>query len=168
MDQARTPTDGTGPDEVLFITRERQSDGTLKHDYYLSNANASTPLSEFARVAKAEHRIEECFHRGKSDVGLGDYQVRNWIGWHHHQTLSLIAASFLNEETRRGKKQTPAMTVPQARRLIAAQIEHQLQSHMPSHTAATAQRWLQRNELASASRYESRNLLPPLKNQLRT
>ena len=101
--QARTPTGGTGPDELLFITRERQSDGTLKHDYYLSNAEATTPLGEFARVAKAEHRIEECFHRGKSEAGLGDYQVRNWIGWHHHQTLSLIAAWFLNEETRRGK-----------------------------------------------------------------
>ena len=101
--QARTPKGGTGPDEVLFVTRERQSDGTIKHDYYLSNAPADTPVQEFARVAKAEHRIEECFHRGKSEVGLGDYQVRNWIGWHHHQTLSLIAAWFLNEETRRGK-----------------------------------------------------------------
>lgn len=102
--QARTPTGGTGPDEVLFITREQQSDGTLKHDYYLSNADAHTPAIEFARVAKAEHRIEECFQRGKSEAGLGDYQVRNWLGWHHHQTLSLIAAWFLNEETRRGKK----------------------------------------------------------------
>jgi len=101
--QARTPKGGTGPDEVLFVTRERQSDGTIKHDYYLSNAPADTPVQEFARVAKAEHRVEECFHRGKSEVGLGDYQVRNWIGWHHHQTLSLIAAWFLNEETRRGK-----------------------------------------------------------------
>jgi SRSO17 transposase len=101
--QARTPQGGTGPDEVLFITRECQSDGSLKHDYYLSNAAASTPVLEFARVAKAEHRIEECFQRGKSEAGLGDYQVRNWRGWHHHQTLSLIAAWFLNEQTRRGK-----------------------------------------------------------------
>ena len=105
--QARTPTGGTGPDEVLLITREHQSDGTFKHDYYLSNAAANTPAIEFARVAKAEHRIEECFRRGKSETGLGDYQVRNWLGWHHHQTLSLIAAWFLNEETRRGKKPDP-------------------------------------------------------------
>ena len=35
--------------------------------------------------------------------GVFHYQVRNWLGWHHHQTLSLIAAWFLNEETRRGK-----------------------------------------------------------------
>ena len=98
-----TGTGGTGPDEVLFITRERQSEGTLKHDDDLSNADPTTPVSEFARVAKAEHRIEECFHRSKSDAGLGDDQVRNGIGWHHHQTLSLIAAWFLNEEKRRGK-----------------------------------------------------------------
>lgn len=101
--QARTPTGGTGPEEVLFITRELQSDGTLKHDYYFSNASADTLVTEFSRVAKAEHRIEQCFQRGKTDAGLGDYQVRNWVGWHHHQTLSLIAAWFLNEETRRGK-----------------------------------------------------------------
>lgn len=101
--QSRTPTGGTGPEEMLFITREHQSSGTFKHDYYLSNAAADTPLSEFARAAKAEHRIEQCFQRGKSDAGLGDYQVRNWLGWHHHQTLSLIAAWFLNKETRRGK-----------------------------------------------------------------
>ena len=59
------------------------------------------------------------------------------------------------------------MTVPQARRLIAAEIEHQLQVHTPTHTAATAQRWLQRSELARAYRYQARNILPPLKNQLR-
>ena len=58
--QARTPTGGTGPEELLFITRERQADGTFKHDYYLSNATAEVPLEELARVAKAAHRIEEC------------------------------------------------------------------------------------------------------------
>ena len=105
--QPRTPTGGTGPEDVLIITREQQSDGTYKHDYSLSNADADTPLKEFARVAKAEHRIEECFQRAKSEAGLGDYQVRNWIGWQHHQTLSLIAAWFLNDQTRRGKNPDP-------------------------------------------------------------
>jgi SRSO17 transposase len=101
--QARTPTGGTGLEEVLFITREHQTDGTFKHDYYLSNADPAVPLEEFARVAKAEHRVEECFERAKGEAGLGDYQVRTWIAWHHHQTLSLLAAWFLNQETRRGK-----------------------------------------------------------------
>jgi SRSO17 transposase len=101
--QARTQTGGAGPDEVLFLTRERQADTTYKLDYYLSNADADVPLEEFARVAKAAHRVEECFERAKGEAGLGDYQVRNWIAWHHHQTLSLLAAWFLNKETRRGK-----------------------------------------------------------------
>ena len=101
--QSRAPSRGAGPEEVLFITRERQADGTLKHDYYLSNGESGTPLLEFGRVAKLAHRIEECLERGKGEAGLADYQVRNWIAWHHHQTLSLLAAWFLNQETRRGK-----------------------------------------------------------------
>ena len=31
--QARTLTSGTGPEELLFITRERQTGGTFMHDY---------------------------------------------------------------------------------------------------------------------------------------
>jgi len=29
------------------------------------------------------------------------------MAWHHHQTLSLMAAWFLNQETRRGKNLDP-------------------------------------------------------------
>ena len=101
--QSRGAGRGTGLHEVLFITREQQTDGTVKHDYYLSNGELETSLIEFGRVAKLAHRIEECLERGKGEAGLADYQVRNWIAWHHHQTLSLLAAWFLNQETRRGK-----------------------------------------------------------------
>jgi SRSO17 transposase len=95
---------GKGYDETLIVIRERQTDGSMKHDYYLSNAPPDTPLAEFARVAKAAHRIEECLHRAKSEAGLADYEVRTWRGWHHHQTLSLLATWFLTQETRQGKK----------------------------------------------------------------
>jgi hypothetical protein len=93
-----------GPEERLFVTREKQSDGTYTHDYYMVHAgSADVTLAELARVAKAEHRIEECLQRAKSEAGLGDYQVRTWIGWHHHLTLSLLAVWFLVGATRRGK-----------------------------------------------------------------
>ena len=103
---------GAGPDatgrasdvaEMLVVFRERQGDGTWKHDYLLSNAPLTTPLAEFARVFKAEHRIEECLKRAKGEAGLADYQVRTWEGWHHHQALSLMATWFLTQEARRGK-----------------------------------------------------------------
>jgi len=93
-----------GFEETLFVTRCPAEQGTTKHDYYLSNAPRATSLAEFARVAHAEHRIEHCLERGKSEAGLADYQTRSWIGWHHHQALSLIAVWFLVQETRRGKK----------------------------------------------------------------
>lgn len=104
---AKTEQRREGPEETLVVFRERQADGTCKHDYALSNATATTPLAEFARVAKAEHRIEECLQRAKGEAGLSQYQVRNWKGWHHHQTLALIAAWFLTQETRRGGKNNP-------------------------------------------------------------
>jgi SRSO17 transposase len=90
--------------EVLVVFRERQGDGSWKHDYLLSNAPLGTPVAEFARVFKAQHRIEECLKRAKGEAGLADYQVRTWEGWHHHQALSLLATWFLKQETRRGKK----------------------------------------------------------------
>jgi len=102
--QAKTDRRGTGPKEMLVVIRLRDEQGVVKHDYYLSNAAAETKLAELARVAKAEHRIEDCLQRGKSEAGLADYEVRSWPGWYHHQTLSLVAAWFLNGETRREKK----------------------------------------------------------------
>jgi hypothetical protein len=41
--QARTEAGGAAPEELLFVTRERQTDGTFKHDYYLSNATPEEP-----------------------------------------------------------------------------------------------------------------------------
>ena len=91
--------------EVLVVIRYRDRDSRImKTDYYLSNADSQTSLAEFCRAAKAELRVEECFRRAKSQVGLADYEVRNWVGWHHHQTLSLLASWFLNVETRRAEK----------------------------------------------------------------
>jgi SRSO17 transposase len=103
---ARTPKRREGHAEMLVVIRyrDRDDDRVVKVDYYLSDAEPETPLAEFARVAKAEHRIEECLRRAKSEAGLADYQVRNWPGWHHHQTLGLLASWFLVTETRRGKK----------------------------------------------------------------
>ena len=51
----------------------------MKIDYDLSNAVPETPLWALAHVAKAAHRIEACLQRRKSEAGLADYEVRNWL-----------------------------------------------------------------------------------------
>ncbi len=94
-------------EELLVVTRRPAGNNSIQYDYHLSNAPADTPLEELARVVKAEHRIEDCLKRAKSEAGLSDYEVRTWAGWYHHQILSLIALWFLTVETRRGKKIYP-------------------------------------------------------------
>ena len=111
---SRTHRRQQGDEETLVVIRYRDRDQqeVVKVDYYLSNAVPETPLWECARVAKAEHRIEECLQRSKSEAGLADYEVRNWTGWQHHQTLSLLATWFLVRETTRGKKMDPCDHLP--------------------------------------------------------
>ena len=103
---ARTPRRQQGDEERFGVLRDRDRDNqpVVQGDFYLSTAEPETPLWQFARVAKAEHRLEECLQRSKSDAGLADYEVRHGTGWHHHQTLSLLATGFLVTETLRGKK----------------------------------------------------------------
>jgi SRSO17 transposase len=136
--QARTEGRVSDVAESLVVFRERQGDGTWKHDYLLSNAALDTPMAEFARVFKAEHRIEECLQRAKGEAGLGDYQVRTWEGWHHHQTLSLLATWFLTQETRRGKNPDPgadgAASAGDDRRLAERTVRvSSIGTHSPQH-----------------------------------
>lgn len=91
-------------EETLVVIRSLDEEGVTKYDFYLSNAPRETPQKEFSRVALAAHRVEEAIKRGKGEAGLSHYEVRNWRGWHHHQTLSLMATWFLVRESHRGKK----------------------------------------------------------------
>jgi SRSO17 transposase len=101
---ARTDRGRIGPEELLVVIRGLDEGGATRHDYYLCSAPPGTLPGVLARVAVAEHRVEQCLQRGKSEAGLADSQVRTWSGWHHHQALSLIAAWFLVKEARRGGK----------------------------------------------------------------
>src|SRR6185437_8213261 len=82
-----------GPEERLVVTRTVEA--TPRTDYSLSHAGPEVPLSELVRVRFARHRIEEVFGAAKGEAGLGQYEVRSWVGWHHHMTLSLLALWFL-------------------------------------------------------------------------
>jgi SRSO17 transposase len=114
--QAKTEGKVSDVAESLLVFREEQADGTFKHDYLLSNEIAANPPVEMSWVYKAEHRIEESIKQGKSEAGLGDYQVRTWEGWHHHVCLSLLANWFLCEEARRGKNTDAGPDGPRAAR----------------------------------------------------
>ena len=59
------------------------------------------------RVQRQWHRIEEVFETGNGEAGLDHYEVRSWVGWHHHMTLSLVVLWFLCLERRRVGGENP-------------------------------------------------------------
>ena len=94
-----------GPEERLVVMRTVEAKPRLH--YALSDAGPEVPLEELVRVRFTRHRIEEVFGAGKGEVGLGQYEVRSWVGWHHHMTLSLLALWFLCCERRRVGGENP-------------------------------------------------------------
>jgi SRSO17 transposase len=63
--------------------------------FYLAFGPAGTPVSELARAAGRRWAIEEAFAQGKGEVGLDQYEVRSWVGWHRHMTLAMVAHALL-------------------------------------------------------------------------
>ena len=39
--------------------------------------------------------VERALQDGKSTAGLAEYQIRGWIGWHHHMALVMLAMLFM-------------------------------------------------------------------------
>jgi SRSO17 transposase len=104
-----------GPD-VWLIFRRALSTGELK--VYLSNAPMTTPQCTLIRLSGMRWPIETTFEDGKQLVGMGDYQVRSWIGWHHHMTMCILAHFFLVRLRIRLGDKAPALTLPQVKLLL--------------------------------------------------
>ncbi len=63
--------------------------------YYRVFAPEGTAVVELARVAGTRWTIEIGFERAKGEVGLDEYEVRRWEGWHRHITFALLADAYL-------------------------------------------------------------------------
>ena len=63
--------------------------------FYLTHAADGTALAELVQVAGTRWTIEACFEAAKGEVGLDQYEVRSWTGWHRHVTLAMLAHAYL-------------------------------------------------------------------------
>ena len=120
-------------------------------------------LGELARVIKAGACIEASFKRGKGEVGMDEYQVRTWQGWHHHMALSLMAVWFLITETHRGQQVTPALTLPQVRYGLSLLLLEVYCTPGVDDICRHVQQQLQRNEAARFYHYRARKHILPRK-----
>ena len=186
--QTRIEHKRTGPEEWLVVTRRPQSDERIleprasrdatdqdtrhRYHYYLTPTGVAgtdlkePSLKELARVIKAGACIEASFKRGKGEVGMDEYQVRTWHGWHHHIALSLLAVWFLIGETHRGQQLTPALTLPQVRYGLSLLLMEVFCTLGIAYICRQVHRQLMRNELARFYHYRTRNCIPPRKLRL--
>ena len=100
----------------LIVRREIDTPTEIK--YSLSNAPADTPAPRLAFMQGQRYWIERALQQGKQDVGLGDYQVRGWRGWHHHMTLVMMAMLFLLEERQLHQQTRPLLSGTDIRALL--------------------------------------------------
>ena len=63
--------------------------------YFRAYAPATTSPAQLVRVAGARWAVEEAFAQAKGEVGLDQYEVRQWTAWYRHITLCLLAHAFL-------------------------------------------------------------------------
>ena len=63
--------------------------------YFACGGPPDTELRELVRVAGARWAVEDLFELAKGDCGLDEYEVRSWVGWHRHVTLSLFALAVV-------------------------------------------------------------------------
>lgn len=84
-----------GPKWRRWLLVRRGLDGSEELAYYLAAGPKRTTLTRLAKTAGARWSIGGGFEAAKQEVGLADYEVRSWTGWHRHVTLSLLAHAVL-------------------------------------------------------------------------
>jgi SRSO17 transposase len=95
-----------GPEEWLLVIRPLHPEpGEPAASYHLAWSTAAVTLEQLVAAHGRRHQIEQMFEDAKGQAGLGHYEVRSYVGWHHHMTLSFLALWFLClERLEEGKK----------------------------------------------------------------
>ena len=82
-----------GADNWLVVRRSLGERPQLKT--YLSNAPPTTPHTTLVRKSGMRWPVESAILECTSEVGMDQYEVRGWRGWHHHLTMTFLAHHFL-------------------------------------------------------------------------
>jgi SRSO17 transposase len=83
------------PGEVRWLVLRRGLDERRELKTYLSNAPATTPQTTLVVKSGMRWPVEAGIEESKGECGLDHYEVRGWVGWHHHTALTFLAHHFL-------------------------------------------------------------------------
>src|SRR5271157_5557294 len=83
--------------------------------YWLSTVPEHVSIEELVKLAELRWRIDRDYQEMKSELGLGQYEGRSWLGFHHHGTLCIAAYAFLAAERARLSPPEPLAFLKPAR-----------------------------------------------------
>ncbi len=115
-----TEARGGLPAPELWLIIRRNLDDLSEIKYFFSNAPVNTALEDFVRISGMRWPIETIFEESKGEVGMDHYEMRSWLGWHHHMLLVALAHHFLVRLRIQFQEQAPALTIYQVRLLLCS------------------------------------------------
>jgi len=104
--------------EWSVIRRNSSQQPRSKWKFFRSNAPKKTSWKKLAEMTAWRWPIESTFEECKGELGMDHYEVRNWRGWHHHMTMTMLSHHFLVRTRVKMGDDAPALTVSQARQLL--------------------------------------------------
>jgi SRSO17 transposase len=119
---------GPGPAVWLLVRRPLGGGKPEEVKYYLSNAPTQTPLATLALVSGCRVRVEEHLQDSKTYLGMAQYEVRSWAGWHHHMTLVALAHLLVSRVRLRLQKKKSGLSLDLAVRLLKAALPQPVRS----------------------------------------
>ena len=94
-------------------------DGKKETKYSISNGGLNEYTHhEYAYFVAQRYWVERTFDDSKNELGMSDYQVRKWLGWHHHHALVFMAGLFLLKRKLEFEDSAPLMSMRDARILM--------------------------------------------------
>ena len=94
-DWVRVPCAGGAEGFQCALLVRRSISKPQELTFYLIHAPQGTSPADLVRIAGTRWTIESLFEQAKGEVGLDQYEVRSWVGWHRHITLARFALAYL-------------------------------------------------------------------------
>jgi SRSO17 transposase len=96
------------PDKAVWLVMKRTLGENPTYAYSIRNAPVSTRLRVFVWLSGRRWAIEQCFEETKRELGMDQYEIRKYPGWHHHMLTCMLAHFFLWHMTIRLGKKSPS------------------------------------------------------------
>jgi SRSO17 transposase len=93
------------PEKTVWLLVRKTVGKEPQYSYFISNAPVSVRLPTLVWLSGLRWAVEQCFEEAKTELGMDQYEVRKFPGWHHHILTCMLGHYFLwHLKIRLGKK----------------------------------------------------------------